>query len=177
MKKLITILGIALAAMVIVGCSTTEKVITLPDGSTATNTTTRLDPVRTSNAIKAILPTAVTFAISQEPSSRVYIEKAQLAVCATASAGKFSPDELKAAIEATGVKEIQTPEVQTAIQAIYGIYQAYYGDVVAAKLNQNEWLVPVLSAICDGLRDGLNASKPQPVTGQLVITPATIKLP
>jgi hypothetical protein len=171
MKKLLTaLIGVSVTialAFAIAGCTTTTKITNNPDGTSVTNTVTHLDPQRTSTVIKAIIPPAVVLAVNQEPATRQYLEKAQIAVCAAASAGKFSPDELRAAIDATGVKEIQTPEVQAAIQSIYGIYEAYYGDVVAAKLNGNEWLVPVLTAICDGLRDGLAASPAAPV----IVTP------
>jgi hypothetical protein len=163
---LVTTAAVALvAAGCLTGCITQQHVTTLPDGTSVTNVVKKLDPQRTAKAIKAIIPPAVTFAVKQEPSSRVYIAKAQAAICFSAAAGKFSPEELKAAIEATGIKEIQTPEVEAALQAVYGIYDAYYGDVIAQKLNQNEWLIPVLTAMCDGLTDGLtNAPAPAKIS-------------
>lgn len=158
LSPLITTAAVALlAAGCITGCMTERNVITSPDGTSVTNTVTKLDPVRTGKAIKAIITPATTFAVNEVPEARPYLEKAQVAICTAAAAGKYSPEELKAAVDATGINEIKTPEVQAAIQSVYGIYDAYYGDVLFQKLNQNEWLIPVLTSICQSLKDGLSA--------------------
>jgi hypothetical protein len=152
-----------LAAGCFTGCMTEQHVTTAPDGTSVTNTVTKLDPARTSKAIHAIITPATSLAVSEEPKVRPYVEKAQVAICTAAAAGKYSPDELKAAINATGINEIKTPEVQAALQSVYGIYDAYFGDVVAQKLNQNDWLIPVLSSICESLKDGLAPPAPSKI--------------
>lgn len=155
---IISAFSFLLSAFLFTGCVSTRTISTDANGVSQTNTVTHLDPQRTANAIQAIIPPAVQLAVAEQPAAREYIVKAQIAVCTAAAAGNLTPDQLKAAVDATGVKELQTPEAQAAISAVFGIYQAYYGDVVAQKLNQNQWLQPVLSAICKGLSDGLAAA-------------------
>lgn len=178
MKNLISIsIAAVLWLLLTTGCTTTQQITHWPDGTSTTNAVKQLDPQKTASAIRFIIPSAVTIAVAHEPSAREYIAKAQVAICFAASAGQTSPDQLKAAVNATGVREIQTPEAQTAITAVYGIYEAYYGDVIAQKLDQNQWLIPVLRAICDGLTEGLaNAPVPPPVVKPepAIITPAVL---
>lgn len=164
MKKIIITMFLftAFLAVMLTGCATTQNITQFPDGTSVTNVVTKLDPARTAAALRVIVVTGTRIAVTQDPESREYLSKAQLAICTAAAAGQVSPEQLKSAVDATGIKELKTPEAQVAISSVYGIYQAYYGDVVAQKLNQNEWLVPVLAAICEGLSDGLTTDAPVP---------------
>lgn len=149
MKTKITLIGImAFALMMATGCRT----VTNADGST----TQQLDPQRTANVIRAIVPPAVKIAEAQKPEVKKYLIDVQVVTCALTSSTNVSPASLKAAVESTGIKEIETPEIEATIQSIYAIYSAYYGDVVAQKLPAQEWCVPVLKAICDGVTEGLS---------------------
>jgi hypothetical protein len=146
------------------GCKTTQTVTLWPDGTATTNTVTRIDPQRTTNAINAIITAGVKVAIATEPKASYYIAKVQVAVCTVANSGNLTPENLRAAVDATGIKELKAEEVQVAIASIYGIYQFYYGEVVSHQLNQSQWLVPVLQSICDSLSNGLALSAiPKPL--------------
>lgn len=140
------------------GCTTNKTVTSNADGNPATTKGTTLDPERTAEVIRAIIPAAVRLAIAREPDSRVWIHDAQLAVCAISDSKKVSPKDLKRAVKQSGVQQLQTPEAQAAIEAVYGIYTAYYGDVINQNLSaraQTAALVPVLKAICESLSEGL----------------------
>ena len=140
--------AIGLSVLLLTGCVTT------PTGQR------QLDPQRTAAVIKTIVPPATRYAIAKEPQCRQWLVDVKVAICTLSESGKVTPDDLKTAVASTGINEIQTPESQAAIQAVYGIYEAYFADVTAQKLDQVQWLSPVLNAICDGLNDGLQPLTP-----------------
>src|SRR5690349_7388698 len=148
MKKIILIIGVvSLTAITFTGCVTKQVVnqrpvvTTNPDGSTVTNivsttnSVTTIDPVRTSNAIRAIVPPAVKLTITESTNARPIITDIKIVICGLASTTHVSPEDLKIAVDSTGIKSIQTPEIEAAIQTVYAIYSAYYGDVVNERLS------------------------------------------
>ena len=144
------------------GCKTTTTVSQGPDGSSVTNSVTTIDPARTSAVIKAIIPPAVRLAVTKEPKSYKWITDAQIAICALSASTNVTPALLKAVVtQATG--QAPTPEVQATAESIYGIYAAYWQDVVLAKTDQNAQLAalrPVLEALCESLTIGLAGVTP-----------------
>ena len=149
-KIKIGIIGLALfAGMFITGCASQT-------GSTAI----QINPQSTASVIHAIVPPAVRLAVAKQPESAKWILDAQVVICSLSSSTNVSPASLKAAVASTGIKEIQTPEIEATIESIYGLYSAYYADVVAQKLNANQWCGPVLQAICESLTQGLNPPTP-----------------
>jgi hypothetical protein len=157
--NIVRLLIVAALLLPLTACKTTEKTIVWPDGSTTTEQVRQFDPDRTAQAVRAIVPSAVKLAIAKEPKARGYIEKAQLAVCSIVAAQKdLSPESLRLAVKATGLNDLETPEVQAAVATVYGIYQAYFSDVLQQQFSDNETmqnLSVVLLAVCDALSEGL----------------------
>lgn len=157
--KMKSCLFIAIASFGLVGCTTVENHTTNPDGSITTNFVKTIDAQRTATAIRNVVPPAVSLACLESTNARPYISDARVAICALADSGKVTPQDLKGAVDSSGVKSIQTPEIEVAITTVYGIYSAYYGDVINQQLSKNAQtaaLVPVLQALCDAIGQGLN---------------------
>lgn len=170
-KTVLTLMALLLVSSIfLMGCRTTEKVTnntvvtTDPTGVTSTNTVsvtnsvTTIDPVRTSAAIKAIVPPVVRLAIAQKPDLKQYFVDAKVAVCTLTSSTNVSPTDLKLVVAQTKLTQLQTPEVQAAIESIFGIYSAVWGDALNKQLSSNERLavmVPILQSICEALGEGL----------------------
>lgn len=129
------------------GCTTTTQA----DGTVVT----KLDPTRTSDAIRAILPAGVVAAVNADHNSAAYLQASALAINAAVENGAYDPDKLKATLDTISVKELRTPEARVCIEAALGIYRAYWADSVSAKLDQTVWVKPVMKAIADGIEAGL----------------------
>lgn len=133
--------------LTITGC----KTVVDQSGSSAQ----QLDPQRTAGVIRAIVPPAVRLAVAKYPDTTKWFLDAKVVICALSTSTNVSPSDLKTAIKSIGVREIQTPEINATIEAVYGIYSAYYADVVRQKLPAQQWCSPVLSALCESLGQGL----------------------
>jgi hypothetical protein len=176
-KWTIGIAALAAAVITLTGCVTKQTVTQTSPGVFATNTVTTIDPVRTSAAIHSIVPGGVELAVSKAPNVRPYIVDAQVAICSLTDSTNLSPDALKAVVAQTGIQQIQTPEIETVIASVYGLYSAYYGDVINQQLDKNAQtaaLVPVLQAICESLGEGLAQSAPPLLPSPSAVSNAVI---
>jgi hypothetical protein len=139
MKKTTLLLAVALCVGLFSGC--------------ATNPTTgqrTFDADRTATILRTILPPAVKIAIAKEPQAAPWILDAKVAVCALIDTDKVAPADLKSAIASTGIKEIQTPEIQAVIESAFAVYSAAYSDAVSKHLE------PEMKTVLEGFCDGLN---------------------
>lgn len=137
------------------GCKTVTTQVVDANGVTNQVSKSELDPIRTSEAIRTIVSTAVPFAIEKDAHAIAYFRGATIVLRAAAEGGRYDPDALQATLNTISVKEVRSPEAKACINAALGIYRAYFGEAVNAKLDQNEWVKPVLLALANGINDGL----------------------
>lgn len=147
----------ALMLLGMAGCATTSTVTVGADGTTTTNTVTILDIPKTTNAINAVVPVAVRLAVEKYPQAKPYFQDVAVAISifATSTNSTFSPAELNAAITNTVNSSSVNADVLSAVDGAVALYQAYYGDALAAKLNFPVWLVPVLQSLSGAINAGL----------------------
>lgn len=163
--KLLLIGAALFAAVITTGCMGVQKVSINPiTGISETNTVEQLDPNKVATGLKTIIPGAVKLVPSQY---RIYVVDAQGAACSLIGSTNVTPDDINAIFNQTGIASIKTPEVEGVTVTIYGIYSAFYDDLVLAHLPQNQIVADmtiVLQGICDSLTTGLNESAPATVT-------------
>lgn len=152
------------------GCTTTNTVSTSPvvstnsagvvstNNVTTTNATRTLDIALTTNTINIIVPLAVTEAVIQAPQSRQYLTDAATAINVFLGGNNYTPAALDAALGQINSKALQNPQTLAAINSAVGLYEASYAQVVEQKLNQVNYLVPILHAIANGITAGLAAT-------------------
>lgn len=137
------------------GCKTSEVITKNPDGTSVTNTVNRFDAQKAVNAITISVPAATRLSVARYPQAKPYLLDAVTVIRGLTSSSKLDPASLHAAIATTRIRELQSDDVQAAIDTVAALYKAYYGDVVEQKLNQVDNLVPILNAIADGIETGL----------------------
>ena len=163
--KNLFMIGLAalLAGVLTTGCKTTSTVTVHPDGSSTTNTVTHFDATSTVKVMHQIIPPAVKYADQATPQYQQYIVDAQVAACSLVGSTNVTPDALKSVMESTGINGIKTPEIEGVVTSVYGIYSAFYDDLVTAHLPQNQIvdsMTVLLQGLCDSLTEGLNSSPP-----------------
>jgi hypothetical protein len=146
---------IGLFALVMTGCKSTQTITRNPDGTSVTNTVNTFDVQKAVNAITIAVPGTVRLSVARYPQVEPYLRDTVTAIRLLTSGNKYDPASLHAAIATTHIRELQSDDVQAAIDTIAGLYKAYYGDVVEQKLNQVDSLVPILNAIADSIEIGL----------------------
>ena len=153
----VLMLLLMLGGMSLTGCSTVQN---------ANGTVTRqFDANKTVSVLHAIIPPAVRFATTTAPQYRVLIVDAQVAACTLVGSSNVTPANIKVVFDQTGINSIKTPEIEGVTATVYGIYSAFYDDLVTAHLPQNEIMTDmtiVLQGLCDALTQGLALSSPIP---------------
>lgn len=125
--------------------------VTTPQG------TKTLDIPRTTNAINAVVPVAVRLAVQKQPAARQYLVDAAAAITLfTSTSATFDPDALNAAIKNAVGNDALSPDALAAIDAAVALYKAYYGDALLVKLNNPDWLLPILQSLSSAITKGLN---------------------
>ncbi len=162
------IAGMALlASLALAGCSTTTEISTTTGTNgvpvVITNMVRHFDAVKTAKVMHQVIPAAVVYANKSVPQYRQYIVDAQVAACALVGSTNVSPASIHAIFEQAGINNIRAPETEGVAATVYGIYSAFYDDLVTARLPQNEIvanMTVLLQAICDSLSEGLAKSPP-----------------
>jgi hypothetical protein len=150
----------AALGLMLAGCST----VTSPTGVV----TQTFDAQKTASVMRAVIPPAVQFADANAPQYAQYIVAAQVVTCGLVGSTNVTPTAIQTALNATGINEIKTPEIEGVTATVYGIYTAFYADLVTAHLPQSEIVTNtsiVLQAVCDSLTQGLGTNV-APVTVQ-----------
>lgn len=137
---------VLLALALCAGCSTVDP---------TTGQRVPPDPAKTVAAIRAVVPPAVALAVAEEPRTRVYFAAAVVVIQTLEAKGPVSPQALQDALAGIGVKELRTDEARVAVAAALGIYSAFWGDAVSAKLDAAAFAGPVLSALREALIIGI----------------------
>lgn len=146
MKRILTLIGLALAAIAFTGC----KTVTTPTGQT-TNT---LDTNAVITAMQAVVPAAVRYACEHDTNARPYFIQASVIIHAAANNGQFSTASISNSLASISIRGLRSQQAIDAETAAFGIYQLFAGQVVTEKLSQVVWLPPVLNALGDDLLAG-----------------------
>lgn len=148
-------ISIAIVSLAPTGCTTSSSV----DASGQTNTVRKVDPVRTANVIAASAETSALIAMRNDAKTRAYFSAATSTISLLLNDGKFDAQAVRESLAQINVGE--NDDTWLAITAGLGIYQIYFGEVVAQRLDQNEYVRPVLQGMRDGfLRALLQDVKP-----------------
>lgn len=169
MKKFSIVAALALTCATLcflpTGCTTAQ--VTTPGVGTNAPTVTTVK-VPDTNAVIAVIniivPPAVSIAVEKDPKVAQYLADASIAISVFTAGNDYSPAALSKALAQTKVKDIQTPEVQSAISSLVLMYEATYARTVSSKLPQSQYLVPILQALAHAINVGLPASPAAPPT-------------
>ena len=151
------------------GCTTTTQVVTGTNGVLVTNVVKTLDTnaVRTTCALVVAVGTPLMpQAVQACPECKVWFGVAAGVInWLLAGGGPLDPDTVAGALAAARVRlpQAEVTEVRAVTEALAGVYHAYAAKVIAQKLDQTQFLRPVLQAIADLLQAGAQA--PSPVAG------------
>lgn len=140
MKSRLSVIAV-LAAILVTGCSTFPK--QSPAQAAAT-------------AIRALVPAAVQYAAAQDTNTVPYLKASALALDIAVANGQYTPDQIKAALNAVNAKELHTPLAQAAVLAGVGLYEGFFQTTVVS----NEDAVLVITSIASSIRAGLPPNDP-----------------
>lgn len=155
MKTAITLtLSAIVAIAALTGCTTTNPGTTPPPAQTNTPLS-RFDITNTAIAIEGAVEVATLYAIQENPETRKYFVAALTALDLALDGGIVDPQEVREAI-AQNFSEESAQEAWLAVVAGLNIYRAYGARVVSERLDQVQYLRPVLSALRAGILHGLN---------------------
>jgi hypothetical protein len=139
------LVALALAAALLTGCTTTR------DGVVTTRT---VDTVKMSNVVFLASQTGVSVAVRKAPENSIYFRTTLSILDAVIANGTTDPQEILRALSALGLG-VEDADVATAITSGFSLYQIYFGDVVAARVDRVQNLRPILESFRAGIRSGL----------------------
>lgn len=123
-----------------------------------------------SAAVEGLATGGAAFYLSKNPGSAEYLLAAATVIEASANAGTLDPAAVQSALR----KGLEGPEAQAAagaLSAAFGIYQAFVGANVGAKLDTAPAFKAALLALARGVRSGV---RPVPAAGG---EPAPLRIP
>lgn len=146
-------LALALSGLLLTGCATT------PGGGSSPNIP------QISAVVKVAARYGVFYAVRQEPKSREYFTLAETALGALLNSGTFDPVALEATLKNIPVNELNSAEALLAVQSALEIYKSTYAEVVSKKLDEVQYLRPILQSLLDGITLGLAAEATSKAVG------------
>ena len=150
MKKILASVALALALLVpasvlMTGCATTS----------GTPVYTVEKAQKTAAILKATAASGVVLAYTKDKNSTPYFKVAALALAKFITGSDLSPTALQLALQETSVREFKTVEAALAMNAVLGIYEVFWGDMVREKVTGNEPLKITVQGLIDGLLQGV----------------------
>jgi hypothetical protein len=141
-------LAIGLGAL---GCRTTTN----PAG-VVTVGGQRIDPIKTGKLVQLAAKYGALEAIRQHPDSRIYFAEAAGGIAIAINSGNYNPTNVTMSLTfVTG-----NDEVGNAIADALTLYQSFFGDLVAAKLDgASPYTVPVLAGLAAGIQQAVDQTK------------------
>lgn len=117
----------------------------------------QIDPVKTGKAVQIAAKYGALETIRQKPETRIYFEEAAAGISIAINSGNYNPTNIVGSLTlATG-----NQDVASGIADALTLYQNFFGDLVAAKLDeQSPYTVPVLSGLAAGIQQAVDLSKP-----------------
>ena len=150
---IIVLIGLAgIIVALCAGCKTTAN----PSG-VVTVGGHAIDPLKTGKVVQLAAKYGALEAIRQKPETRQYFQIASVAVTTVIASGNYSTVNLTDSINAvTG-----NADVSIAIADALGLYNDFFGDLVAAKLDaQSPYTVPVLTGLAAGIQQAVDQTSP-----------------
>lgn len=149
------------AAMLGSGCKTTsEQVITNPDGTTTTNIVNQVDPQTLANAaiiLRSTARSAAVLGIQESPDAKKYIQLAVVTLDQFIVGTDYTPGALLEALQPV-LKEVREPLVALAINTSLDLYEVFWGRYVKNKIRANENAHLFLTSLRDGAKSALEIS-------------------
>ena len=148
MKKLNTILGLCLAALLIgmPGCSTTDSGKKVVDVVTAE----KLAPILSGSVAGAVI-----YAYTRNTNTEVYVSAIRTALYEFAVSEDLSAAALQAKIYSLPIKELKKPEAQLIISPLIATYKGFADPKIKEGLKTDPGLKMLIQAMIDGLDQGL----------------------
>jgi hypothetical protein len=140
----------------LVGCST-PGTSNPPAGETNSVDLVKLE--RTTNFVRVIARDAVSLVLRDHPSARQEFSIALIGLNTLLNEGTLDPQLVRETL-AQIIKGDASDSSWMAITAALTAYEIYFGEAVARKLNTQEYILPVLRAFRDGLRQALEVPPP-----------------
>lgn len=119
-------------------------------GLSSCTTTTQFNPSQAVAVVNAVLPSAVGLAITKKPETKKYFIVLADTISVFALNENLTPDALQNIIDATKIKELETPEAKAALTSLVNLYKTFYGEVISQKLDQKNLKV-LLQAIANDI--------------------------
>ena len=144
----------SLFAGALAGCKTTSN----PSGVVSVGGH-QIDPQATGKAVQIAAKYGALETIRQKPETRTYFQLSATAIAAVIASGDYSSTNLTTSLDTvTG-----NNDVSTAIADALGLYQDFFGKLVADKLEgQSPYTVPVLTGLAAGIQQAVNQTAPAP---------------
>jgi hypothetical protein len=157
MKFKATLLSLSLVAVLLTGCVTPQP------GQPA------IDPQtieKSAIILKTTVASAVTLAIDKTgPNARKYAEMGEAVLntlLVSTNAADYNPKVLQDRLTELPIKELKSPEAKVAVFGALGLYEAFYGDYVRARINGSTNAVIFLTAMRDGVALALASAPDTP---------------
>lgn len=126
--------------------------------SCSTTSNTQFNPSQAISVVDAVLPPAITLAITKKPETQKYFVMIADAISIFALNENLTPEALQNIIDTAKIKELETPEARAALTSMVNLYKTFYGDIVSQKLDQKNLKV-LLQVIANDIRTGLISGK------------------
>jgi hypothetical protein len=110
---------------------------------------TGLDPDRAGMDLRILTRTGALVAMNKDGNARYYLAAAVQVLNASLAEGNYSPDQLRAALAAMPVDELESPWVRFFITDAIDIYRVHFAKIDASRAG------PLVAGIRDGIRDAL----------------------
>jgi len=105
--------------------------------------------------LKTTVSSSVIVAIEKDTNAVRYIQIVGGALDAIIGGSDYTPQKLEKVLADLKIKELQKPEARIAINTVLGLYEVYYADYVRGRIEGNQTAMVLLTALRDGIRQGL----------------------
>ena len=110
---------------------------------------------RVAAVLRATARSGVVIAWTKDTNSTPYFKASALVLARFMTGSDLSPTALQLALQDTSVRELKTVEAQLAMNAVLGIYDIFWGDMLREKISGNEPLKITLQGLIDGVLLGV----------------------
>jgi hypothetical protein len=146
------------------GCVSTKTVTSVTDtnGFTTftTNVTRTLDTNEAISLIEAAVPPAVEMVCQKDKNASAYFQQAQLVIRAAAANGQYDVATITNSLSKISIRELRSQNAVMAEEAALSLYQAFAAQAVTQQLDKVVWLRPVLLAVADAIKSGVDLAGP-----------------
>lgn len=124
----------------------------------ATGCSTVVTPPNVAVVLRGGSSFAVNEGISKDTNAIPYIRAAGDIICSMSSqTNNLTPADIEDALQASNVQQLSTPIADLVVNTVVGLYDANYEQWVQTQVGGNVWLQTELTALCQGINDGLSS--------------------